>query len=69
MKTSNLSKPDSKNWKKVSNFFLYTMPVYLTAIMTLPISETYKLWINFGITILTVTLKGFSKFTTDEDTI
>jgi hypothetical protein len=62
----NLSKPSSKKWKKVADIFLYTMPLYLTTIMAVPISEDLKLWINFGITMLTITLKTISKFTSEE---
>jgi hypothetical protein len=64
----NLSKPSNQNWKRVSNAFLYTMPLYLTTIMSIPISEGLKLWLNFVITILIITLKGFSKFTSEEET-
>jgi predicted phosphoadenosine phosphosulfate sulfurtransferase len=62
----NLSKPSSKKWKTVADIFLYTMPLYLTTIMALPIKEDLKLWINFGITMLTITLKAVSKFTSED---
>jgi hypothetical protein len=62
---SNLNKPSNKNWKRVSDIFLYTSPLYLTTIMSIPISEEIKLWLNFGITIFIITLKGFSKFTSE----
>jgi hypothetical protein len=64
----NLSKPSNKEWKRVADTLLYTLPLYLGAIMSLPVSETVKLWLNFGVTIITVTIKGVSKFTTEEDT-
>ena len=66
LKLENLSKPSSAKWKSVADFFLYTLPIYLTAIMSLPISEELKLWINFGISMLTITLKGVSKFTSQD---
>jgi len=69
MKVSNLGKPDNKGWKTTSDFFLYTLPLYVTAIMAVPIPEKLKLWLNFGLTIIIVTIKGLSKFTTDEDII
>jgi hypothetical protein len=62
----NLKKKDNKKWKTATDFFLYTMPFYLSAIMAIPISDDLKLWINFAVTIIIVTLKGFSKFTTEE---
>ena len=61
----NFNKPSNKKWKAVADFFLYTLPLYLSAIMALPISDEIKMWINFGITMLTVTLKSISKFTSE----
>jgi predicted phosphoadenosine phosphosulfate sulfurtransferase len=65
LKLANLNKPSNKRWKSVADFFLYTLPFYLTAIMAVPISEDLKLWITFGITMVTISLKGFTKFTTE----
>ena len=62
----NLNKPSNKSLKKVADFSLYTMPLYLAAIMAAPLPEKAKLWLNFGLTIIIVTLKGLTKFTTDE---
>jgi predicted phosphoadenosine phosphosulfate sulfurtransferase len=66
LKISNLQKPSNKKWKSVADFFLYSLPLYLTAIIAAPIPENTKLWATFGISIITVTLKGFSKFTSNE---
>lgn len=66
LKVENLNKPSSKKWKAIADFFLYTLPFYSGAVIALPISETAKLWITFGATILTVTLKGLSKFTSED---
>jgi len=66
LKLENLSKPSNIKWKAIADFFLYTLPIYLTAIMALPISDDLKLWINFGASMLTVTLKGLSKFTSQD---
>lgn len=68
LKLENLSKPSNIKWKSVADFFLYTLPVYLSTIMALPIGDDIKLWINFGVSILTVTLKGLSKFTAENPT-
>jgi predicted phosphoadenosine phosphosulfate sulfurtransferase len=65
---NNVNKPSNKTWKSISDFFLYSLPLYLGAIMTLPITENQKLWVTFTITILTVTLKGLSKLTSDKET-
>jgi predicted phosphoadenosine phosphosulfate sulfurtransferase len=67
LSTANLGKPSSKKWKSVADFFLYTLPLYLTAIMAVPISEDLKLWISFGVTMLTITFKAISKFTSEDE--
>jgi len=64
--TKNLNKPSSRKWKKVADILLYTLPLYLTTILALPLSENATLWINFGVTMTIVTLKAFTKFTSDE---
>jgi len=66
--TKNINKPSNKKWKRIADFFLYTMPLYLGAILALPINEDIKVWLNFGITIVIISLKGLTKFTTDEIT-
>lgn len=63
---SNLKKPSDKSVKRVADFFLYTLPLYLGAVMALPLTEEVKLWVNFGVTLLIVTMKGFSKLTSEE---
>lgn len=63
----NINKRSNKKWKAIADFFLYTLPLYLGAIMALPFPEETKLWVNFGISIAIVTLKGLSKFTAEED--
>jgi predicted phosphoadenosine phosphosulfate sulfurtransferase len=63
---SNINKPSNKKWKAVADFFLYTLPLYLTALIAAPVNENLKLWITFGITIVIVSLKGFTKFTSNE---
>ncbi len=64
--SDNLNKPSHKRFKKLADFFLYSLPLYLGAILAMPISEDYKLWINAGVTIVIITIKGLSKFTSDE---
>lgn len=64
-KAENLSKPSNKKWKSVADFLLYSLPLYLGAILTLPISEDAKLWANFAITMIVVSVKGLSKFTSE----
>jgi len=69
LSTDNLSKPSNRRWKAIADFFLYTLPLYLGAVITLPISETVKLWLTFGVTILTITLKALTKFTSEDENI
>jgi len=66
LSVNNFSKPSNKNWKKVADFFLYSLPLYLGAILALPLTEETKLWLNFGITMVIITLKSISKFTKEE---
>ena len=66
LSVDNLSRPSNKKWKLVADFFLYSLPLYLGAILALPIAEDLKLWLNFGISIAVITLKGFTKFTSEE---
>jgi predicted phosphoadenosine phosphosulfate sulfurtransferase len=66
LSVDNLQKPSNKKWKAIADFFLYSLPLYLGAVMALPVSEEIKLWVTFGITILTVTLKGLTKFTSED---
>ena len=63
----NLRKKDNKKLKAIADFLLYTLPLYLGAIMSLPIPEAVKLYLNFGITIIIITAKGLTKFSSEED--
>ena len=66
LKYSNLQKPSNKRFKLIADFLLYVLPVYLSGVMALPISENTKLWITFGATFVTITLKALTKFTSNE---
>lgn len=63
----NLKKKDNKKLKAIADFLLYTMPLYLGAIMALPIPEEVKLYLNFAITIIVITVKGLTKFSSEAD--
>jgi len=62
----NLNKPSNKKWKSVADFFLYTLPLYQGAIITLPITDNQKMWITFMVSIVVISLKGLSKFTEEK---
>ena len=66
LRLENLDKPSNKKFKRIADILLYTLPLYQGAIMALPISDTAKMWIGFSATMITITLKGLTKFTTDE---
>jgi hypothetical protein len=68
LKISNFNKPSEPKFKKIADTLLYSLPLYLGAILALPLEETTKLWINFGVTMVIVSIKTLSKFTSNEDT-
>jgi hypothetical protein len=68
LKYSNLGRPSNKKWKKVADYFLYTLPLYSVAIAI----TSDKLWgpeialyITTAINVIIVTLKGLTKFTSE----
>lgn len=61
--TENLKKPSNPVLKRIADYLLYTLPVILTSIMAVPIAEESKLWLNFGISVIIVLIKGATKFT------
>jgi hypothetical protein len=63
----NLKKHDNKKLKKIADYLLYTLPLYLGAILALPIPENIKLYINFAVTILIISMKGASKFSSEDN--
>lgn len=65
----NFNKPSNKKLKAVADFFLYTLPLYMGAILAMPIPEEKKMWINAIITFVIVTIKGVTKFTSEETNI
>jgi predicted phosphoadenosine phosphosulfate sulfurtransferase len=65
LKFSNINKPSNKKWKGVADFFLYSLPLYLITIQAAPFSENLKIWLPFAITMVTITLKGLTKFTSE----
>jgi len=71
LKITNLEKPSNKKWKKVADYFLYTLPLYSVAIAAIGDQLFDKpettLWIVTGINILVITLKGLTKFTAEPE--
>ena len=65
LKISNLTKPSNKKFKLIADIALYALPFYLSAVMLLDIPEDVKMWVNFGTTMVIVTLKAITKFTSE----
>jgi hypothetical protein len=63
----NLNKPSHPVLKRIADYLLYTLPIILTSIMALPISEDAKLWLNFGLSVIIVLIKGATKFTAEPE--
>ena len=64
-KKENLSKPQSKSWKKVSKFLSRSLPAYIGAVAIAPFPDNVKLWITFLLSLTVATVSGLSEFTTD----
>ena len=67
LKIENWNKPSNKKLKYWADVLLYTMPLYLSAIMSSPLDDVSKSWINLVITLVIVTFKAYTKFTVDEN--
>jgi hypothetical protein len=71
LKIANLNVPSNKKWKKVADYFLYTLPLYSVAIAAVGDKLFGKpeitLWVVTGISILVITLKGLTKFTAEPE--
>lgn len=66
LKTSNWNKPSNKKWKLLADVMLYSLIGQLPILAALPIDETLKIWIGFGLAELILIFKVISKFTQDE---
>lgn len=64
---SNWNQPSDKKLKLIADIALYSLPLYLSAIMASPMRETTKAWINFAITIMIISFKVFTKFSKDDN--
>ena len=62
-KFSNFGKPSNKKWKLVADTLLYALPAYTLLITVSPLPEGFRLWANFIISALVVTIKAITKLT------
>jgi hypothetical protein len=68
LRLENFDKPSNKKLKRIADFILYTSPAYLGLVMALDITDKSKMWINFGISFIIVTVKGLTKLTSEYET-
>lgn len=68
-KISNLKKPSNKIFKRIADTLLYTLPLYLGAVIQLEMKPVAKMWIIFVLTITIITLKGITKFTAEDEAV
>lgn len=68
LKLSNLNEPDNRIWKKVADYFIYTLPLYSSAIAvgaSILWSDKIALILTIVINCIVISLKGLTKFTSD----
>jgi hypothetical protein len=63
---NNLKKPSNPLFKKIADYLLYTLPLVSTAIVAVPLPESAKLWIIFGLNIVVIGFKGLSKLSAED---
>jgi len=70
LKLSNLDKPSNKKWKRIADYFIYTLPLYSTAVAI----AADQLWsaktaliITIIINVVVISLKGLTKFTSEDE--
>jgi len=63
----NLTKPDNSKLKRIADTMLYTLPLVIALIPTLPLVDNTQKWIMFGLSIVIIGFKGLTKFTTNEE--
>lgn len=66
---NNLKKPDHKLLKQIADIALYTLPLYTTVILSMPIPDNTQKWLIVGINTAIVIFKAITKFTTNEEIV
>jgi hypothetical protein len=66
LKLENLKKPSNKKFKRIADYLLYTHPLISGALMAIPIEDSLKLWVIFGLNTIVILIKGATKFTAEE---
>lgn len=66
-KLSNWSKRTPKFWRRIGNAFNYVgIAAVNGAILGSPLTPEIKLWTNFIVTMIFLTIKGLTKFFAEE---
>ena len=65
-KVSNFNKRTPKQLKRIGDACIYGMPLFIGAITGSPMTDSAKVWTIFGLNVILVGVKVFTKFFTDE---
>ena len=65
--TQNWDKRTDRNWKKIADFALYTIPLYNGVVLNMPLNDTVQKWVLVILNTTIVIFKGVSKFTKDAE--
>jgi hypothetical protein len=62
LKFSNYGKPSDPMFKKIGDYCLFAIPLYLPLLASLPLNDNLKLWIGGILGFVLATVKIISKF-------
>ena len=69
IKITNWRKKTPIKWRRLGDVTIYSLPLLLAAIMASPLNPEIKGWLNFGITVISIGLKAFTKLTAEDEEI
>lgn len=61
----NWEKKTDRNWNLIANTLVYTLPLYNSVILKMPIPDNVKTWVLIGLDTLVVIFKMISRLTLD----
>lgn len=62
----NLNKKTDPNWKLIADIMLYSLPLVIGVVTTMPVSENVQKWAIVYINVIVIIFKAISKFTEDK---
>lgn len=68
LSTKNWNLPSDKKLEAISELTIYGAPLFVSAIMALPIGESLKLWLCFPFTLIVAIAKIIAKFSKEYNT-